>query len=148
MKNPFKKIFRLAALFVALFISSYASAQVLSSTDREEVSKLLTRIVGREILGGSAKVDRTKVYGDRVEIYASIGLSYYPFREDNVQAIYDSVRMILPEKYASRKVQIFTDNHRIEDLIPMYYRTSKGGGVTFTNRSSHPLSHLALPFCS
>ncbi|MEE1103820.1 MAG: hypothetical protein U0L21_06680, partial [Alistipes sp.] len=88
MKKPFKKIFRLAALFVALFISSYASAQVLSSTDREEVSKLLTRIVSREILGGSAKVDRTKVYGDRVEIYASIGLSYYPFREDNVQAIY------------------------------------------------------------
>ncbi|MBQ5623681.1 MAG: xanthan lyase [Alistipes sp.] len=149
MKKPFKKIFRLAALFVALFISSYASAQVLSSTDREEVSKLLTRIVSREILGGSAKVDRTKVYGDRVEIYASIGLSYYPFREDNVQAIYDSVRMILPEKYASRKVQIFTDNHRIEELIPMYYRTSKGGGVTFTNRSSHPLvsrlSELSRP---
>lgn len=144
MKITLKNILHIATLFVALFISTSASSQVLSSDAREEVSELLTRIVQREILGGSAKVDRTKIYGDRVEIHASIGLSYYPFREDNVRAIYDSVRMILPEKYASRKIEIYTDRHRIEDLIPLYYRTTKRGDVTFTNRSSHPLvTHLS-----
>ena len=72
MKITLKNILRITALFVALFISTSASSQVLSSDAREEVSELLTRIVQREILGGSAKVDRTKIYGDRVEIHASI----------------------------------------------------------------------------
>lgn len=139
MKIMLKNIFQTITLMVALFISTSASSQVLSSADREEISSVLTRIVGREILGGSVKVDRSKIYGDRVEIYASIGMSYYPFREDNVQAIYDSVRMILPEKYASRKIQIFTDRHRIEELIPLYYRTTNLGAVRFTNKSSVPL---------
>ena len=139
MKRDLKNIFYIVVLLVALIISSTASAQVLSSDDRDEIAQTLTRIVSREILGGSVKVDRSKIYGDRVEIYASIGLSYYPFREDNVQAIYDSVRMILPDKYASRKVQIFTDNHRIEELIPLYYRTQNLGATHFTNTSAKPL---------
>ena len=80
-----------------------------------------------------------KAAGDKVEIHASIGLSYYPFREDNVQAMYDSVRAVLPERYANYKLAIYTDNHLIEELIPQYHRTSSKGGVRFTNTSSQPL---------
>ena len=133
------KLLLLITLPVALLISSNTSAQGLSAADRENVGNTLSRIVAREVLGGGAKVDRTKAAGDRLTIYASIGLSYYPFREDNVKAMYDSVRLILPEKYARHKVTIITDNHPIEELIPVYYRASKKGCVGFVNHSKKPL---------
>lgn len=133
------KILFTGFLFVTLFISTKATAQGLSSSDRDSISNMLTRIVKREILGGSAKVDRTKITGDKLNIYASIGLSYYPFREDNVKAIYDSIRTVLPEKYSRYKLSVITDNHTIEELIPLYYRTSHKGAVRFTNTSDKPL---------
>ena len=114
-------------------------ARNLTSAERRGIADVLTRIVGREILGGSVKVDRMKESGDKLEIYASIGLSYYPFREDNVRAMYDSVRSALPAGYSGYKLSLITDNRRIEELIPHYYRTSSQGGVRFTNRSEQPL---------
>ena len=133
------KILLALGLCFTLFTSSVASAQALSSDSRTEVADVLTRIVAREILGGYVKVDRTKVAGDKLEIYASIGLSYYPFREENIQAMYDSVRMVLPDKFAKYKLSLITDNHRIEELVPLYHRTSLKGGVRFTNTSDKPL---------
>ncbi len=133
------KILLSAALVVMAFISTNAAAQGLSAADRDSVAVVLSRIVGREILGGGAKVDRTKAAGDRLEIYASVGLSYYPFREDNVKAMYDSVRRVLPAKYAHHKLSIITDERRIEELIPMYHRSSIKGSTKFTNHSSRPL---------
>ena len=124
---------------VAPMTSSTLSARNLTSAERREIADVLTRIVGREILGGAVKIDRLNASGDRLEIYASIGLSYYPFREDNVRAMYDSVRSALPAEYAKYKLSLITDNRRIEELIPHYYRTSSREGVRFTNQSKYPL---------
>lgn len=126
-------------LSASLLISSVAFAQVPSAHTRQEVADMLTRIVKQEVLGGSVKVDRMKAAGDKLEIYASIGLSYYPFREDNVKAMYDSVRMVLPDKYAGYRLSIITDRHNIEELIPTYYRSSTKDVVRFVNRSDKPL---------
>ena len=71
--NLRRNIFFCISLLLALFTSSIASAQALSSDVRDEISDLLTRIVSREVLGGSAKVDRTRSSGDHLENYASIG---------------------------------------------------------------------------
>ncbi len=143
------RILRFVALVVALFISNAAVGQTLSGDVREEIADLLTRIVSREVAGGGVKVDRSRAAGDKLEIYASIGLSYYPFREDNVQAIYDSVRMVLPERYSKYNLSIITDRHRIEELVPLYYRTKNLGAVRFTNPSNvpliRPLSSLSTP---
>ena len=133
------KLYRNIFLSVAVMLSGFTHAQSLPADSRMDIADMLTRIVSREVLGGSVKVDRTRAAGDKVEIYASIGLSYYPFREDNVEAIYDSVRMLLPNKYANYNISIITDNHRIEELIPIYYRSKNRNAVRFTNRSSQPL---------
>ena len=135
----FKKLLFSIYLLLALVISTNASSQNLSADARTEVGEVLSRIVAREILGGYVKVDRTKAAGDRLDIYASVGLSYYPFREDNVRAMYDSVRSVLPEKYAKYKISLHTDNHLIEELIPIYHRTAHKGAVRFTNTSNQPL---------
>ncbi len=126
-------------LTIALFTSSVTYAQSFSADTRQDVADVLTRIVKREILGGSVKVDRMKAAGDKLEIYASVGLSYYPFREDNVKAIYDSVRLVLPTKYADYRISIITDRHRIEEFVPTYYRSSTKDIVRFVNRSEKPL---------
>ncbi|MBO5686898.1 MAG: hypothetical protein J6R84_01620, partial [Alistipes sp.] len=84
------KLYRNILLLATILFSGLAQAQTLPTDSRLDIADMLTRIVSREVLGGSVKVDRTRAAGDKVEIYASIGLSYYPFREDNVQAIYDS----------------------------------------------------------
>ena len=133
------RIIYILLLTLTTLISGVASAQTPSAAVRQDVADLLTRIVKREVLGGAVKVDRMKVAGDKLEIYASIGLSYYPFREDNVKAIYDSVRMALPDKYAKYRLSIITDRHRIEELVPIYYRSSAKDKVRFVNRSEKPL---------
>ena len=133
------RLYRNILLIIATTLSTLAHSQSLPADSRLDIADMLTRIVSREVLGGSVKVDRTRAAGDKVEIYASIGLSYYPFREDNVQAIYDSVRMLLPTKYYDYNISIITDNHRIEELIPIYYRSKNRNAVRFTNTSSQPL---------
>lgn len=134
-----RKTLYILLLSVAVFISSVTYAQNFSADTRQDVADVLTRIVKREVLGGSVKVDRMKAAGDKLEIYASIGLSYYPFREDNVKAMYDSVRMTLPTKYADYRISIITDRHRIEEFVPTYYRSSTKDVVRFVNRSEKPL---------
>ncbi len=139
MKRTSNHTLYIALLLITLFNSTIALAQTLSTDTREEISDMLTRIVAREVLGGSAKVDRVRISGDKIDINASIGLSYYPFREDNVAAMYDSVRMLLPEKYTSYRLSLITDNHKIEELIPLYYRTKADKSIRFKNESSQPL---------
>ena len=134
-----RKTLNILLLTIALLTSSVTYAQNFSADTRQEVADVLTRIVKREILGGSVKVDRMKAAGDKLEIYASVGLSYYPFREDNVKAMYDSVRMVLPTKYADYRISIITDRHNIEEFVPTYYRSSTKDVVRFVNRSEKPL---------
>ena len=129
----------LIVLAALMLMPTPSDAAGINATQKREIGEMLTRIVAREVSGGSVRVDRTRITNERIEIYASIGLSYYPFREENVAAIYDSVRTVLPAEYADRKLSIITDNHRIEEFIPHYYRTSNLSGTRFTNRSKRPL---------
>ena len=111
------RIIYILLLTLTTLISGVASAQTPSAAVRQDVADLLTRIVKREVLGGAVKIDRMKVAGDKLEIYASIGLSYYPFREDNVKAMYDSVRLALPDKYAKYRLAITARRQRIKCVL-------------------------------
>ena len=83
---------------------------------------MLNRIVAREVTGANLRIQSIKASRGRVQIYATIGLSYYPFREENTKAIYDSIRAILPREYRKARLELYTDKHRIEELIPLAYR--------------------------
>lgn len=122
---------------------------------RLAVGRTLTRIVGREVAGGYVKVQQLQASQSRVRVHASIGLSYYPFREANVRAMRDSVRALLPPAYRKARIEIYTDRREIGDLIPMACRRSpqphstRSGPKTipFVNPSERPLvtrlSHAA-----
>ena len=130
---------RLLILFLPLLLSVVpAAAKGLSAEKRKEISQMLTRILDREVAGCKTNVTQVVDAGNRLTLYASIGMSYYPFRERSVAAIYDSIRSLLPASLARRRLSLVTDKHPIEELIPQIYR-SGSRGKTFTNRSDRPL---------
>ena len=131
----------LATLLLFAAASLDVNAQSVTSKQRKEIAQVLDRIVRREVVSvKDVEVERTAVNGKRLTIYASIDMSYYPFREDNIEPIYDSVRAVLPEQFEDYKISIVTDRHHIEDLVPRALREEAvEAKERFTNRSTRPL---------
>ncbi len=78
-------------LIFALFTLP-VTVQSLSTKERQEISKALTRIIDHEMMGGSTKIQRVDLRGRRLRLHCSVGLANYPFREANVAALYNTVR--------------------------------------------------------
>ena len=124
-----------------------APAAGVDATTRREIGRTLSRIVAREVSGGFVRIEGVDASRKRVRIYTSVGLSYYPFREQNLRAMYDSVRAVLPPEYRKASIELYSDKREVRGLIPMAYRTDaefrkllrKKKVVPFVNRSQRPL---------
>ena len=103
MKNILKKHDISLRLLSLLLSVVPAAAKGLSAEKRKEISQMLTRILDREVAGCKTNVTQVVDAGNRLTLYASIGMSYYPFRERSVAAIYDSIRSLLPASLARRR---------------------------------------------
>ena len=90
-----KKLYILIPLLLLPILVSAAPKSFADST-KEAISQTLTRIVQREVKGVPVRVSNISQRSGKVVIYTSVGMSYYPVREDNLAAIYDSVRLCLP----------------------------------------------------
>lgn len=131
-------------LFAFLTCSGASAAAPIGPTTRRQIDQTLNRIVAREVTGATIRIQSVKASRGRVQIYTSIGLSYYPFREENTQALYDSIRAILPREYRKARIELYTDRHEITQLIPLAYRTvlpkrKKDRPIPFVNRAERPL---------
>lgn len=128
-------------LFLCMLLPGIVRAAGLSNGDRTRINQALSRMIDREVMGGQTKIDRVQIKGRRLRLYCSIGLANYPFREESVEAIYDTVRSLLPASLAKHRLEIYTDGNPIEALIPLACRTKfdRRKVIPFTNRSSHPL---------
>ncbi len=126
--------------FVILATSPLA-AQNLSTRERLEIGKALSREIDREVMGGATKIQKVEIRGRRLRIHCSAGLANYPFRPERVEALIDTVRSYLPEKLKKHQIELYTEGHNIEELIPLACRTTKGrkGVIPFTNPSEKPL---------
>ncbi len=126
-----------------------AAAPRVSTRQRIEIAQMLTRIGQREVYKMKVKVKSISASKKQVTIYTSIDMSYYPFREDNTRAIYDSVRSVLGPNFRKASIRIITDRHEISELIPLAFRTqktavkskkkNKNEPILFTNPSERPL---------
>ncbi len=139
MKNNLQRLFFLLLLAVSI----PASAAMLNQSVRRQVGETLTRIVAREVARGEVRIKLIQATRSRVRVYAGVGLSYYPFREENVRAIYDSVRNVLPQNYAKARIEIYTNRQEISNLIPLAFRKpvakKKNAPIAFVNRAKTPL---------
>ena len=145
---------RILYLLISIFALSSVTAAEIGTATRAEIARTLSRIVSREVTGGYQKAEPTyvriqavKASRGRVQIYTTVGLSYYPFREDNVQALRDSVRALLPQEFRKARIELYSDQREIGELVPLACRNAaqlkkqiaKRQIVPFTNRSERPL---------
>lgn len=112
-----------------------ATKEIVSEDVKTSVSQTLTRIVQRELRGVPVKVTSITLKGGKVRVAASTGLSYYPVREDNLQAMCDSVRLCLPQSLQKKDIYFVSDSRNLKDYIPLYYRESDKGVKRFVNDS-------------
>lgn len=141
----YMKIKALFLLILLLLSESLPAAPArIPYAKRAEIARMLTRIGCREVYKMRVQVRSIEASRKRVTIYASDGLSYYPFREENTRAMYDSVRSALGPDYRKAEIRIITDRHEISELIPLMWRTApvkkkKDQPILFTNPSARPL---------
>lgn len=127
-----KKLYILIPLLLLPILVSAAPKSFADST-KEAISQTLTRIVQREVKGVPVRVSNISQRSGKVVIYTSVGMSYYPVREDNLAAIYDSVRLCLPNGLRDKKIEIVSEGYSLDYYIPLYDRTSRKGVKPFTN---------------
>lgn len=148
-----KSISRYLFLFLCLsFFYQPVGAQESNLTITKEVRKsigqFLTSVAKKEVSIGSIKIDSTQLKGNSIILYANENCSYIPLRESNVKSIYDGIRTLLPSEFATYKLELITDHHLIEDMIPLSLRSKADKKAhTFTNKVDKPLvTRLSLPY--
>ncbi|MBR0336130.1 MAG: xanthan lyase [Alistipes sp.] len=135
MKPILRKIY---ILILSLFISGVVAAapkSIVTEQQKTAISQTLTRIVQREVKGVQVKVTSVAIKGGAVRVVTSVGLSYYPVREDNLRAMCDSVRIHLPAKLKTKKVELYSDGREMSQYIPLGYRSSTKRVTPFVNSS-------------
>lgn len=121
MKN--KRTFYISALLAALSVPQVANAQSLSDEVRNQIGRYLDEVAKREISVGAITIDSVALQGNTLQLFANMNCSYIPFREDNVAEIYQGVEALLPAEQRSYDLEIRTNNHAIEQLIPQALRS-------------------------
>lgn len=117
----------LIMLLAALLLPQRGNAQDLSADTRRQIGEYLDACAKKEIAVGRVRVDSVHVGKKTLELFANANLADYPFRKENVAAIYQGVAELLPAEYSKLKLQIVTDGRAIEDLIPLMMRDKKPG---------------------
>jgi hypothetical protein len=130
----------------------HGKAQVTKQEIPKEVSSsigvYLTSVARTNVSIGSVKIDSTQLNGNVLALFANLNCSYISFREENVKSIYAGISSLLPVEFSKYKLQLITDHHLIEDLIPLSTRSKADKkSLTFTNKVDKPLvTRLSLPF--
>lgn len=131
--------FLLSMLATAL-IPQTGGAQELPTETRREIGKFLDATARKEISVGHITVDSVAINGNTLQLFANMNCSYIPFREDNVAEIYKGISALLPTEFAKYRLQLRTNRHSIEELIPQALRSKKDKkALTFSQDVEKPL---------
>lgn len=138
----------LISLLAASLFPQTGGAQELPTETRRVIGSFLDATARKEISVGRIKIDSVAVEGNILQLFANMNCAYIPFREDNVAEIYKGVGALLPAGFAKYKLQIHTNNHRIEELIPQALRSKKDKkSKTFNPAAPKPLvTEVSAPY--
>lgn len=142
-----RRLFLLCLLATSL-LPQTGGAQELPTETRQEIGRLLDATARKEISVGRIKIDSVAVEGNTLQLFANMNCAYIPFREDNVANIYKGVSSLLPTEFAKYNLQIRTNNHTIEELIPQALRSKKDKKAkTFNPTITKPLvTEVSAPY--
>lgn len=114
-----------STLLAASFLSLTGNAQELPTDLRQEIGRYLSHVAQRDIAIGQIRIDSVAIKEKTIQLFASTGCSYIPFREDNVSEIYQTVKSMLPTEWKAHKLEIHTNGRSIEEQIPLALRNKK-----------------------
>lgn len=142
-----RRHFLLSLLAASLFPHT-GGAQELPTDVRQEIGRFLDAAARKEISVGRISIDSVAVEGNTLQLFANMNCAYIPFREDNVAEIYRGVSALLPAEFAKYKLQIRTNKHSIEELVPQALRSKKDKKAkTFNPAVSKPLvTDVSAPY--
>lgn len=142
-----RRYFLLSLLAASLFPHT-GGAQELPTDVRQEIGRFLDAAARKEISVGRISIDSVAVEGNTLQLFANMNCAYIPFREDNVAKIYQGVSALLPAEFAKYKLQIRTNKHSIEELVPQALRSKKDKKTkTFNPAVSKPLvTDVSAPY--
>ena len=136
MKKFFARYIFLISVLLLCVSTAAAKKSPVNDQIKQEMSQTLTRIVQREVKGVPVNIQQVTVKGAKMRIYASDGLSYYPVREDNLRAMGDSIRAILPKKHKKKSLEFHSAGQSLDTYIPYGHRSSTKGITPFVNNSN------------
>jgi len=75
---------------------------------------------------GSITIDSISILEDQklIQLFLSTPASYIPIREDNLQIFKNEIKSQLGKKFEKYSIQLISDGHQFEALIPNYYRSN------------------------
>ncbi len=135
-------------IFLYCLFSQALQAQTSLSDAQEQTGNYLTTFSKKSLSIGKTTIDSVHIRGKQLIFFANTNCSYIPFREDNVADIYSKIKTFLPSEYKNHTIQVRTDNHAIEELIPLACRTKKRRKQkTFKQKVDRPLlTRLSVPY--
>ena len=145
---------RFITLFLSLFvlISVCSQAEAIANRSlKKSISDTLTYFYQKQI-AGSTSVQQMDVDKKNRTITVTMdeSLAYLPLKEDEVDAMYNAVKQLLPDSLQSFKLVIVSEGLPIQELVPNVYRTSipKDKSRIFTNKKNRvPLvTCISRPF--
>lgn len=143
---------KITRIFLILVISclppQVVLSQELTQETTQEMGKFLTEFARKEIAVGRINIDSVAFRKKEIELFANKNCSYIPFREDNVVYIYRELHNLLPEDLKKYDLKLITDDHSIEQLIPLALLSKRDKRVkTFSNKVENPLiTRLSVPY--
>lgn len=143
---------KLYRTYIGLFISlvalssSKVSAQITAEL-KQNIALKVDDFIKKTISVGPMAIDSI-AEGKNIEVYFNSNLSYFPMRPKSVETINKLVSNELSEaKIDFKRVVVYTDKHRIEDLIPLHFRKKSKGEDRFTYKQDKPLvTNLSKPY--
>ena len=130
----------LFSMLAAALIPQIGGAQELPAETRQEIGQFLDNTARKEISVGRITIDSVAIEENTLKLFANMNCSYIPFRENNVAEIYQGISALLPAEFSKYKLQLRTNKHSIEELIPQILRLKKDKkALTFSQQVQHPL---------
>ena len=130
----------LFSMLVAVLIPHTGGAQELSPEIRQEIGKFLDATARKEVSIGHITIDSVAIKDNALQLFANMNCSYIPFRENNVAEIYQGISALLPAELTKYRLQLHTNKHCIEELIPQALRSKKDKkALVFSQEVKKPL---------
>ena len=114
----------LAYICLLLCVSGNLPAQSLEKNIEQRLTDYFTNYQTSYANIGKCKLDHFTVDHEHkiLQVYANDNFGYQPFTEENTQAIYRSLKQLLPGPVNYYQITLYADGQPIENLVPNFMR--------------------------